>query len=341
VVATVRAFFVLSFFALFIGALWTWQQLQQPVGTDGDTLLFVVQAGETPGHVLHKLDADGHLHYGIPLRIWVRFQNTGSMQAGQYEIARGSSARELIDKLFAGSIAQRPFALIEGWNIRQLRDALRSEVRLRQETATLSDAELMARLGRPGMHPEGRFAPDTYFFAPYSSSDLELLGWALRAQEARLAEAWSSRAAGLPYTRSDELLVMASIVEKETGQAGERAEIAGVFVRRMQIGMRLQTDPTVIYGIGAGYDGNITRADLLRPTPYNTYTIDGLPPTPIAMPGKAALDAAAHPAAGNSLYFVGRGDGSHQFSATLSEHNAAVHEYQLRRRNDYHSAPKP
>jgi UPF0755 protein len=336
-----RAFLLMMLTAFAVCVLWTWQALQQSVAMPGEELLVVMGSGETPGQVLRRLDADGHLHYSVLLRLWVRLENPAKVQVGEYRVAKGATARDLIDTLYSGRAAQRAFTLIEGWSIHQLREALRAEPRLVQAAAALDDAQLMSELGFPGEHPEGRFAPDTYFFAPYASTDLDILKRAHQAQLARIAAAWQSRAPGLPYASAEELLIMASIVERETGQAAERPEIAGVFVRRMQMGMRLQTDPTVIYGLGRNYQGNLTRAHLQQPTPYNTYTIDGLPPTPIAMPGDAALRAAAHPADGDSLYFVGRGDGSHQFSSTLEQHNRAVREYQLRRRDDYHSAPKP
>lgn len=336
-----RVLAVLVFVALVATAGWTVQALQQPVGTGGVPLAVVVMSGETPGHALRRLDTEQRLDYSLPLRAWVRLQDPSKVQAGEYEVPPGASAADLVRLLFSGRSSQRAFVVVEGWSIFQLRAALAAESRLRQETAALDAPALMALLGRPGLHPEGRFAPDTYFFSPWSSSDADILRQALAAQDERVSRVWAGRAPELPYASADQMLVMASIVEKETGQAGERAEIAGVFVRRLGIGMRLQTDPTVIYGLGPAFDGNLTRAQLQAPTPWNTYTNAGLPPTPIAMPGLAALEAAAHPAAGTALYFVGRGDGSHQFSATLDEHNAAVREYQLRRRADYHSAPAP
>lgn len=335
-----RALFFLLIVLLATG-FWGANELRQPVRMDGGQLQFVVQPGETPGQVMRGLAADGHIRFSIPLRAWIRFEDPSRVQVGEYTVPAGATARDLVAILYSGRSAQRAFTLIEGWNFRQLRAALRAESRLLQQLADVDDAQVMVALGHAGLHPEGRFAPDTYFFSPFASSDLEILQRAFREQERRLAVAWDARAPGLPYSDSAQLLAMASIVEKETGQAGERPEIAGVFIRRLQQGMRLQTDPTVIYGLGEAYAGNLTRAHLLQPTAYNTYTIDGLPPTPIAMPGRAALAAAAQPAAGDSLYFVGRGDGSHQFSATLDEHNRAVREYQLRRRADYHSAPKP
>jgi UPF0755 protein len=335
-----RALFALALIAALLAG-WGWLELEQPVRFDGEELAVVLAAGETPGQALRRLDGDGRLRFGPALRLHLRFQDASRVQVGEYLIPAGSTARDLVAVLYSGKAAQRAFTLIEGTTFRQLRDALRAETRLRQQLAGLDDAAVMAQLGASGVHPEGRFAPDTYYFAPYASSDVDLLQRAYNEQRARLDAAWASRAQGLPYATADDLLVMASIVEKETGQARERADIAGVFVRRMRVGMRLQTDPTVIYGLGAGFSGNLTRAHLRTPSPWNTYTNDGLPPTPIAMPGRAALEAAAHPADGDALYFVGRGDGSHQFSATLEEHNRAVREYQLRRRDDYHSAPRP
>lgn len=337
-----RWIFLLAVLLLLIvlaGAFVGQRVLLQPLVSEQNPLLVTVAVGDTAGHVLQRLAADGHLHHARMLRLWVRLQPANHLQVGQYEIPAGSSAMDVIAHLLSGRTIQRSFTIVEGWNMRQLRAALAAESRLVHESAGMADAELMARLGMPGQHPEGRFAPDTYFFSPMSGTDIELLRRALAEQQRRVDEAWRERAADLPYANSTELLIMASIVEKETGQVSERPDIAGVFVRRMKIGMRLQTDPTVIYGLGDAWAGNITRAHLLQPTPWNTYVIKGLPPTPIAMPGREALLAAAHPASGNALFFVGRGDGSHQFSATIEAHNAAVREYQLRRRADYRSAP--
>lgn len=317
-----------------------WRALHEPLRADGPLLTVIVAPNETPGHVLRRLEADNHLGNSQILRAWLRFRGGMSLKVGEYEIPAGTPALEVLSRLASGRTVQRAFTLVEGWNLRQVRAALAAEPRLRQELGRLDNQALAQHLALKGS-VEGWLAPDTYFFSPGVTSDLELVQRAYREQQRRLDAAWNNRAPDLPYAGPAELLIMASIVEKETGQARERPDIAGVFVRRLRIGMRLQTDPTVIYGLGAGYNGNITRADLQRPTPWNTYTIDGLPPTPIAMPGAAAIEAAAHPAAGNALYFVGRGDGSHQFSATLEQHNAAVREYQLRRRADYRSAPAP
>jgi UPF0755 protein len=211
-----------------------------------------------------------------------------------------------------------------------LRAELQANTQLEHKIGKMSDAELMAALGRRGTAPEGRFLPETYAFTR-GTSDLQILARALKAMDEELAEAWRGRREGLPLKDPEQLLTLASIVEKETGLAVERPQIAGVFLRRLEKGMLLQTDPTVIYGMGTAYDGNIRKADLERDTPWNTYRRAGLPPTPIAMPGKAALLAVAHPAGGSSLYFVASGGGGHVFNDSLEAHNAAVRKYQLRR----------
>ena len=253
------------------------------------------------------------------------------IQVGDYALKPGMSPRELLRKLGTGDVIQQRFTLIEGWNFRTVRAALAGNLQLKAETAGLSDAEIMAKLGREGVHPEGRFLPETYLFAR-GSSDLDILRRAADAMDEALAEAWQGREPHAKIESPAQFLTLASIVEKETGLAQERPMIAGVFLRRLEIGMLLQTDPTVIYGMGEGYDGNIRKRDLTTDTPYNTYTRAGLPPTPIAMPGRAALEAVAHPAKGEWLYFVASGGGAHHFSATLAEHNAAVDKYQRKRR---------
>jgi UPF0755 protein len=225
-------------------------------------------------------------------------------------------------------VVQYPLTLVEGWTFRQVMEALQADERLEHLIEDPSAEAVMARLGRRGVHPEGRFFPDTYHFTR-GSSDLDILKRAHAAMERVLAEEWEARADGLPIESPDEALILASIIEKETGLASERAEIAGVFVRRLRLGMRLQTDPTVIYGLGDDFDGNLRRADLRNDHPYNTYVHAGLPPTPIALPGREAIRAALNPADGETLYFVARGDGSHAFSVTLEEHNRAVRKYQL------------
>ena len=261
----------------------------------------------------------------------------GKLKAGEYALDAGLTPRELLLRMRQGKVLQHRVTFVEGWNIRQLRAALQRAEPLRHETDGLDAAELMRRLGFPDQHPEGRFLPETYVYQR-GDSDLDVLRRAHAAMEKELAAAWAARSDDLPLASPYELLVLASIIEKETGLAAERPRIAGVFARRLKLGMRLQTDPTVIYGIGSAYDGNIRKVHLTTDTPYNTYTRAGLTPTPIAMPGRDALQAAARPAAGDALYFVAVGDGSgaHAFSATYAEHNAAVARYlqRLRGRNN-------
>ncbi len=259
---------------------------------------------------------------------WFRLSGQArQIKAGSYEIEAGTTARALLRKLVRGEEALRSLTLVEGWNLRQVRNALVQAESLKQDSAGLSDAALMASLGQAGVHPEGRFFPDTYTYAK-GSSDLALLKRAQRAMDKHLLAAWSQRSADLPLMTPEEALILASIVEKETARGADRALVAGVFANRLRLGMPLQTDPTVIYGLGAGFDGRLRKRDLQADTPYNTYTRGGLPPTPIAMPGKASLLAAVHPAPTKALYFVARGDGSSQFSASLEEHNRAVNKFQ-------------
>jgi UPF0755 protein len=253
------------------------------------------------------------------------------IKAGEYALSPGLNALDLMALLVSGRAVLHQLLVVEGWRFEQMLQAVRSHPAIRQTMPGATPAELMAALGRPGLHPEGRFYPDTYRFAR-NSTELAVLQHALVTMERVLDREWQARAPGLPYSGPDEALTMASIVERETAVADERGEIAGVFVRRLQKGMRLQTDPTVIYGLGSAFDGNLRKRDLLADTPYNTYTRRGLPPTPICLPGRAAVHAALNPAPGETLYFVSRGDGSHQFSETLAEHEQAVRKYQLRRR---------
>jgi UPF0755 protein len=233
----------------------------------------------------------------------------------------------LLNKLVQGDQALRSVTLVEGWTFKQVRVALAKAEHLKPESAPLENSELMQRLGREGVHPEGRFYPDTYTYSK-GSSDMAVLKRAMRAMDTKLALAWSQRNPSVPLQSPDQVLTLASIVEKETGRASDQPQISAVFNNRLLLGMRLQTDPTVIYGMGEAFDGNLRKNDLLSDTPYNTYTRAGLPPTPIAMPGRQALWAATHPAATKALYFVARGDGTSAFSETLDEHNRAVNKYQ-------------
>jgi UPF0755 protein len=249
------------------------------------------------------------------------------IRAGSYEINQATSAWQLLNKLVRGEENLKSLTLVEGWNWRQLRQAMDKSDYLKHDTVSLSDEEIMSHLGKKGIAPEGRFYPDTYNFGK-GSSDLDVLRRAAKSMDKHLEYAWNNRDLALPLKSADEALVLASIVEKETGLASDRRMIASVFHNRLRIQMPLQTDPTVIYGMGASFDGNLRRVDLKTDHPWNTYVHKGLPPTPIAMPGLAALQATLHPATSKALYFVARGDGSSQFSENLADHNAAVDRYQ-------------
>lgn len=314
--------------------------LNQPLKLESERLIEVLP-GDTPGGLLNRLEQQGVLDGAFWLRLYWRFNLPNqALHSGEYRLLPEQNVRDLIGLWRRGEVVQYSLTLVEGWSFRQVRAALTRQEKLAQSLATLDDRALMERLGLPGVSPEGRFFPDTYRYVR-GMSDLDLLKQARTRLDQVLDEEWASRADGLPYRKPYDALVMASMVEKETGVAEERGQIAGVFVRRLRIGMRLQTDPTVIFGLGERYNGNLTRAHLQQPTPYNTYVIDGMPPTPIALAGREAIHAALNPVAGKSLYFVARGDGSHVFSETLEQHNRAVREYQLKRRADYRSSPAP
>ncbi|WP_271105407.1 endolytic transglycosylase MltG [Pseudomonas tohonis] len=320
-----------------------WQQreaLKQPLVLTGEQLLDV-PAGSTPGGLLNRLEEEGVIQDAFWLRQYWRFNLAGqSLHSGEYRMAPGMDAAQLLGLWQRAEVVQYSLTLVEGWNFRQLRAALAKQPKLEQTLADASDAELMKRLGLEGQHPEGRFFPDTYRYVR-GMRDIDLLKQAHQRLEQVLESEWAKRADDLPYADPYQALIMASMVEKETGVPSERGQIAGVFVRRLKLGMLLQTDPTVIYGLGERYAGKITRAHLRESTPYNTYVIAGMPPTPIAMVGREAIHAALHPVDGKSLYFVARGDGSHVFSESLADHNQAVREYQLKRRADYRSSPAP
>ena len=253
---------------------------------------------------------------------------TKRLRAGRYEVRRGMRIADVIDRLVRGETLKERLTIVEGWTFREMRAALAAHPGLKRDSDRLTEAQLLAAVAAGEPHPEGLFAPDTYVFDA-GSSDLDILRQAYRTQQARLAQAWQARAADLPLKSPYEALILASIVEKETGQPAERGRIAGVFVNRLRAGMLLQTDPTVIYGLGEKFDGNLRKRDLVGDTPYNTYTRAGLPPTPIALPGQASIDAALRPEPTRALYFVARGDGTSQFSESLTEHNRAVAKYQL------------
>lgn len=253
--------------------------------------------------------------------------DAGRIKAGSYELKPNTTPRGLLTQLVRGEFAQEAVTIIEGWSFKQMRQAISSHTRLKHDTVKLTDAELMAKISTEYKNPEGLFFPDTYLFAK-GSSEIEIYRRAHQAMLDHLNEAWEKRDKALPYKTPYEALIMASIVEKETGQKSERTMIAGVFVNRLRTGMLLQTDPTVIYGMGDAFVGKIAKKDLLTDTPYNTYTRGGLPPTPISLPGLQSLQAALAPAETPALYFVSRGDGTSQFSSNLPDHNRAVNRYQ-------------
>jgi UPF0755 protein len=293
---------------------------------------FTIMAGSTLRSAARQIEAAG-----VAMPAW-QFALLGralgkaaDIKAGSYRVIQGITPMQVLEKITRGDVTQTEIALLEGWTFRQMRATLDAHPHVRHDTAGLSERQIMEKLGAEGP-AEGRFFPDTYLFAK-GSSDLEILRRSYRQMEDVLLAEWAGRQAGLPYASPYEALVMASIVEKETGQPGDRTRIASVFVNRLKKRMLLQTDPSVIYGLGDGFDGNLRKRDLLADGPYNTYTRTGLPPTPIAMPGLASIRAALHPASSDMLYFVARGDGSSQFSRTLQEHNRAVAKYQLRKRN--------
>ena len=251
----------------------------------------------------------------------------GSIKAGSYEIHQGATALDLLSKISRGDVVRTEIVFIEGWTFKQFRERLHAHPDLHHEAKGLSDTEIMRLLGSTHKNAEGLFFPDTYRFAK-KSKDIDVLARAYRLMQYHLEREWQNRSPDLPYTDSYQALVMASIIEKETGRDQDRPMVSSVFVNRLRIGMPLQADPTVIYGMGDSFDGNLRRRDLLTDTPFNTYTRRGLPPTPIAMPGLASIRAAMHPAKSEALYFVARGDGTSHFSTTLTEHNQAVNRYQ-------------
>ena len=325
--ALIRALILLLLLAaLAVGGAWWW--LNQPLNLTAPSLELEIEPGTTPRGVAQNVVKAGVQTDARLLYAWFRLSGKDrAIKAGNYELSTGLTPYELLQKLARGEESLRALTIVEGWNWRQVRAALAREEFLKQDSTGLSDEAVMTALGRVGVMPEGRFFPDTYTYAK-GSSDMAVLRRAMHSMDRRLADAWAMRAANTPLKSADEALILASIVEKETGRAADRAQIAGVFANRLRIGMRLQTDPTVIYGVGASFDGNLRKRDLQTDTPWNTYTRAGLPITPIAMPGKAALMAAVQPDQTKALYFVAKGDGTSHFSASLDEHNRAVNRYQ-------------
>ena len=294
---------------------------------------YVVAPGQTLGGFARELKRRGVIDETYSLRAYAWWTDQARrIKAGQYRFGDAQSLAEILERLVAGDVATYRIRFIEGWTFAAMREELARHAELRAETTGLDDAQVMALLGAPDRNPEGLFFPDTYRF-PSGTRDVDVLRQAYRLMQRVLREEWENRAAGLPLQSPYDALILASIVEKETGKAEERATIAGVLVNRLGRNMRLQVDPTVIYGLGDRYRGNLKREHLKQDTPYNTYTRRGLPPTPIAMPGRAAIRAAVRPAPTKALYFVARGDGSHQFSESIEEHNRAVRKFQLKRKS--------
>ena len=330
----VRAFTRLLMVAVLLAGLtlaagfwWLYSPMTLNLPAGSQVLDLEIEPGTRPAQVAQAVVASGAQTPVQLLQWWFRVSGQArQIKAGSYEITPGMTPRKLLAMLVRGDQSLKSITLVEGWNFRQVREALQKAELLAQDSMGLEPEMIMKKLGRPGIHPEGRFFPDTYTYAK-GSSDLAILKRAAKAMDKRLDAAWALRALDTPLTSPEQALTLASIVEKETGKPSDRGHIAGVFANRLRIGMLLQTDPTVIYGMGDQFDGNIRKRDLQTDTPYNTYTRAGLPPTPIAMPGKAALLAAVQPTATKALYFVARGDGSSQFSATLDEHNRAVNKY--------------
>ena len=305
--------------------------MERPLRIGDEPFVYTVPSGATITEVARDLEAARLIDSALRLELQARWSGAASrIKAGEYAFEPGLTPLDVLDRLVVGKVVQHPFTIIEGWTFRELRRRVAESGVLVHTLDGLSDDEAMARLGLEGLHPEGRFLPDTYHF-PAGHTDVQLLRRAFDAMSAYLESAWARRTADLPLSSPDDVLVLASIVEKETGVAEERARIAGVFMSRLRRDMRLETDPTVIYGLGDEFDGDLRKADLRRDTPYNTYVHKGLPPTPIAMAGGAAIDAVVAPLEDGSLFFVATGDGRHVFSTSYEDHRRAVRRYQIRR----------
>lgn len=334
--------------AVLIGSFalaWAWMSYQSfvdaPLKLSQPEQYFSVEPGMSVGRIAISLQQQGIIESARLFRWMVKFSGEAQrIQAGEYLLSEGMTPAQLLQNMVQGKVRQFSLTLIEGRTFREMMQLISADPNLKHTLSGLGDSEIMARIGHPDEHPEGRFLPETYLF-PRGLSDVEFLRRAYDALSSKLDQEWLQRDVGLPFKTPYEALIMASIVEKETGLESERPAIAGVFIRRLEKRMRLQTDPTIIYGLGPDFDGNLRRRDLKTDGPYNSYTRRGLPPTPIAMPGADAIRAVMHPDDSDNLYFVAKGDGSHQFSATVEEHNRAVTRYQRsgRKRKGYTSAP--
>lgn len=333
---------------LLLAALFAWvvwqginQWMNAPLQLPAEGVIYEVRAGASVRAVFMDFQRLGYVRHAEPMAWYLRVRGERApVRSGEYRIPAGSTPRTLLQLFASGAVIEYSLTIPEGWTLQQALHLIQAQDKLVHRLSTPVQVAAALSLAQ-GQSPEGWVFPDTYRYEK-GMSDADILRVAHRKMVAVLDREWQQRDPVLPYATPYEALVMASIVEKETGMAEERAEIAGVFVRRLQAGMRLQTDPTVIYGLGERYDGNLTRAHLQEPGPYNTYLNAGLPPTPIALPGEAAIHAALHPQEGKSLYFVARGDGTHVFSESLGQHAAAVNQYQVRMRSgQYHSRPIP
>lgn len=309
---------------------WLLNRIHHPLPVDETTTLELPR-GSSMATLGRKLETEAGLGASevLFLRVFTRLTgDAGRLQSGEYALEPGMSARDVVERIVRGDVIQYRLTMIEGWTFHQLRNALERHPAVQQTVMGLDDEAVMEAIGHPDQHPEGRFYPSTYQF-PRDTRDVDILRRAYQRMEQRVNAVWDERQPELPLEDPYEALILASIIERETGAASERRRVAGVFTRRLEQGMRLQTDPTVLYGLGPDFEGRLRRRHLERDTPYNTYTRHGLPPTPIAMPGSASLRAAVDPEPGDALYFVSRGDGTHYFSETLEEHNRAVRHYIL------------
>jgi UPF0755 protein len=332
------------FLASLLSMLAAWFYVQNwfvtPLNIPEQGYTYELKQGHSLGHLANYLGREKILNHPRLLRLYARFDETAKIHAGEYFFPLGTTPKDLLLKLKKGEVVLYQITFVEGWTIKQVLASLEKLTTIRHQLSGKTEQEQLELLQLPVTHLEGWIFPDTYTFSR-NTSDVEILQNAYRKMQSLLGAEWEKRAPNLPYNDSYEALIMASIVERETGHHSERDQIAGVFVRRLQQGMKLQTDPTVIYGMGDNYTGRITRKNLEEATTYNTYVIPGLPPTPISLPSAASIKAALNPAQGKALYFVAKGDGTSEFSDNLDAHNQAVRRYQLNRRSDYRAAPPP
>ncbi|MDP2834401.1 MAG: endolytic transglycosylase MltG [Pseudomonadota bacterium] len=324
-----KRFLLLCLLVALAALAWlVWYATTPMQGRTDYPVAFSVERGSTLTAAARDMAQAGVLQHPGAFVLLARLKGAAAeIKAGSYATNVATTPLDLLRKITVGDTVLGKLTVPEGWSFAEMRSALDAHPGLRHDTAGMDAHQLLKAIGAENIHPEGRFFPDTYFF-DLGSSELALYKRAYTAMRQQLDAAWAARASGLPYRTPDEVLTMASVIEKETGAPEERPQIAAVFLNRLRIGMRLQTDPTVIYGLGARFDGNLRKDDLLADTPYNTYTRAGLPPTPIALPGAAALQAAVNPVRSRALYFVAKGQGRHEFSDNLDAHNRAVNRYQ-------------